>query len=35
MKPLGNKKYALTLGIKANKRVFTFTDADCYQLQKI
>jgi hypothetical protein len=36
MKPLGNKKYALTLGIKAaTKDYLLFTDADCYQLQKI
>jgi hypothetical protein len=32
---LGNKKYALTLGIKAAKNEYLlFTDADCYPTSK-
>jgi glycosyltransferase involved in cell wall biosynthesis len=32
----GNKKYALTLGIKAAKNEYLlFTDADCYPIQRL
>jgi hypothetical protein len=35
MKHFGNKKYALTLGIKAAKNEYLlFTDADCYPNSK-